>query len=111
MRILLKSDARKVYVAYGIYWSDVKGRLERYHNVIEPGDGLAGFDVLPESAVDIIDPSLDNYTLLRNDMGKDLLLHNAVYLTDGLFDALVSHDDPKNVERLFQNMRDMGLDP
>ena len=111
MRIALKSDARRIYVAYGIYWSDVHGKLDRYHSIIDVEDGLAGFYVLPESSVDIIAPSLDNYTLIRNDMGEDMLVHNAACLNEGLFDALVNHVDPKNVERLFQNTRKMGLEP
>lgn len=117
MIIALRKNPDKKYVAYGVYWgnADVNNQglsYQRLHYVIESDDGVDGFSPLAEDEIIILDNSLSNYTLIKENPGiGDMLVHNAALPLDGLFDFLSENGYPEKVERLCQNMHDMGLEP
>lgn len=113
MLIALKNNPKKRYMVYAIYWgTNFKTSRQRYHYVIEPDDGVGGFSPLGEDEVDVIDASLDAYVLVKEDPGiGDMLVHNAAFPMEGLFDYLSENGYPDKVDQLFQNMRSMGLEP
>lgn len=117
MVIALREKPERKYVVYGIYWgkADVKNQglsEQRLHYVIEPDDGVDGFSPLAEDEIIVLDNSLDNYTLVKEAPGiGDMLVHNAALPVNDLFDYLSENGHPEKVKQLFQNMRDMGLEP
>lgn len=112
MLVSLKDSPDKQYVVYAVYWGTNFKTYQRYHYVIQPEEGVDGFSSLGEDEVNVDDNSLDNYTLVKQEPGiGDILVHNAALPMEGLFDCLSENGHPEKVEQLFQNMRDMGLEP
>jgi len=108
----LKPDyPTRIYLAYCISWGKNSERVQRLYSIYEPNDGLAGFDILSDQEITILDPSLDNYLLVAHGVDQQSLIHKAAYTSEAFFDALTNHDDYANVEKLRQNMRMMGLEP
>lgn len=99
------------YLAFSIYLGKHDGIIQRLYSIYEPNDGLAGFDVVSDSEIDVIDPSLDNYILIPQGCDKQTIVHKAAYPSSDFYEELMNHDDLNNIETLFQNMRDMGLKP
>jgi len=111
MDVSLKADPKKKYVAYGIFWGKSCGKFQRLHCVIDLNTTLNGFTILSESEIDIVGPSLDNYLLVEHGNGVQSLIHKAAYPFPEFYEDLVNSIDPQRVEQLFQNMRDMNLEP
>lgn len=111
MKISLIAEPGKVYVVYGLYSALSKGKWRRHYRIIEPEDGLGGFSVLLEGEVKIVDPSLDHYVICEADYVQDVFVHTAAYQCDEFYYDLIDCGEPEKVEIVFQNMRDLGLEP
>lgn len=110
MKIALKSDPEKIYVVYGVYWTTSREKFQRHHFIIEHEDELAGFSVVLESEVDIIDASLMHFVIDKDDYGMDMLIHKATVTPEYLFGELINHNDFDNIEILLSNMRKLNLE-
>ena len=112
MKIRLRGGSRKTYIVYAVYWGFISKKFLKHHYVIEPEDGVGGFSPLGEDEIVVVDKSLDNYSLIKEEPGiGDMLVHNATLPIDNLFYYLSENGYPEKVEELFQNMRKMGLEP
>jgi hypothetical protein len=117
MIITPKGTPNEKYVVYGIYWVKRNDGLLRIYAIVDGPDNMAGFEYFEEQEVDILDPSLDNYILVESFFEdddrfcKELFVHKAAFPSEDFYMALIGHDDPKNVETLFMNMRNLGLEP
>ena len=111
MKIAMKSNIQKIYIAYGIYWPTFSDNSKTHYYVIDSNDGFSGFSIFMEDEVIIIDASLDYYSIVKDGYGKDMIVHNAAYSSEELFDALVNHDSYENVEELLKNMENLNLQP
>lgn len=94
-----------------MYWTTSHEKFQRHHFFYDPNDGLGGFSVLLEDEVEIVDPAMDHYVIKKDDYGMDMFVHKAAYSSGEFFVNLVNHDTQDEVKQLFQNMRNMGLDP
>ncbi len=111
MRISLKSDPNKTYTAYCVYWSSVTGEVLRYHSILEPDDRVGGFGVVSEADSNVIDPNMDGYFISKDHKGMDRFIHKAAHPSEEFFFDLLDCGHVDKVERLLQNMRNMGLEP
>jgi hypothetical protein len=112
MKITLNSDPLKQYVAYNIYWGLARQKKQRLFCIIEDFEDDGGFTVIAEDECSITDDSIEDYVVEKGSSGMESLRHRAAYTSTDFLYSLVHHEDGnETVQRLLQNMKDMGLEP
>ena len=111
MKFALKSNPKRKFVVYGIYWATWHEKLQRYLLSFDDPESGGGLNVYAEGEVDVVDPSLDHYIMSKDNNGMDMFVHKAAYPSEEFFMELVDGGVREKVEIVFQNMRDLGLEP
>ena len=79
-------DENHIVDVYAVYWYD-----NVRHYLIIPYKGYNGFNACLESKSDVIDTSLNDFVIVKNSKGNDLLIHRIIY-DNNLLDDLIDHD-------------------
>lgn len=92
MKIIEKNrrDRGEEREVYAIYWAERLGVRERYYFFI-PYDGYEGVNAIRDSECEVVDISVDDFVLIKNDNGNDMLVHKEAY-RDSLLDRLIEHE-------------------
>lgn len=92
MKIIEKSrrNDKKERDVYAVYWAEHLGINERYYLFI-PYDGCEGVGAIKNSECEVVDVSVDDFVLISNDNGSDMLVHKEAY-RDSLLDRLIEHE-------------------
>lgn len=59
--------------------------------MVIPYDGYEGLIVLDENQVDVLDPSIDNFIMRKDDYDGEILIHKAT-VENNLIYELIDHD-------------------
>ena len=87
MKLIIKEIGRdKPVKVWMLYWEDNK----RFHMVV-PYEGYEGLIILSHDQVEIIDPSVNDFTLKKDDYGGEVLIHNLVNNGDLIY-KMIDHD-------------------
>jgi len=83
-------DENHIVDVYAVYWAKKEGINQRFYLII-PYKGYEGFNACSELESDLIDPSLSDFILKKDDYGGDLLIHYAAHKDNLIYD-LIDHD-------------------
>lgn len=109
MRLAMKTDPGTTYLVFAIYWASVKGKLQRIHYVIDLDVIVDGFTAKLEDEFDVIDASIDGYFLAKSANDNDIIIHS-ICAPDWFFDELVNGGAPDILKKLFDRLKQLGLD-
>ena len=84
-----EAGVQKSLEVYGIYWDFFEGRRQRFHFVV-PDTDYPGFVSVPESQCQITDPSVDDFVVIKDSSGCDLIVHKLLSVND-LLDQIIDH--------------------
>lgn len=110
MRIKLKTDSKKNYFVFGIYWTIYKDRWLRHYFVIDTEDGFPGFSILVEDEAFVSDSNISGYILTKDGSGNDMLLSDLVIEPKGLLNDLIHHESYESLKLLLSKVRSIGLE-
>lgn len=83
---------------YAVYWAEHEGSRQRMHMVI-PHSGYPGLIAVSESECEMVDPTVTDFTVVKDTKGDDALTHKALQERD-LLERMIEHEPGASEEFL-----------